>query len=477
MADFWGGVAKGFGPSYESALARREREEKEEKAEKARKAAAALAAAKVKEDLRRWKAEQERLKATDTESKRRWDLEQGAKTAKVDLDKQIREKAEQQKMEDIRGKLTATGIPQQQEAFKIRGGFPMEGLEPGVDARTLTPTPEQFKGLKRGELVQAQMRATDLQGKQDTIESEQRAKAAKLDPTYQAPKEKSTSVDERTFDRLDDIINEYPTADADAKSNLERQAQVLLSRGRDVMITMDETRKWILHGTPAAGEGGVDAPKETAEQTKTRLQFQHGIIRLDDLIQEADEDDFTGLFPQLKSKLLDEILPALTIDKFADEKRMTFRHRAAILSQNLLRAMNEEGKLSETDAVRILPLTPLAKDDNPMFKAKLKGIRELLVAKLKLQDASAGREDVFSLEPVDFFSKLGKPDERLGGVIVIPQGMATPIIKTMPQYQYIGGDESKPVTAAYVKKLLKDGDITEKQALMWLKNAPGVFRR
>ena len=187
MADFWGGVAKGFAPAYESALARREREEKEEKAEKARKAAAALAAAKVKEDLRRWKAEQERLKATDTESKRRWDLEQRAKTAKVDLDKQIREKAEQQKMEDIRGKLTATGIPQQQEAFKIRGGFPMEGLEPGVDARTLTPTPEQFKGLKRGELVQAQMRATALQEKQGTIEAEQRAKAAKLDPKWTAP--------------------------------------------------------------------------------------------------------------------------------------------------------------------------------------------------------------------------------------------------------------------------------------------------
>ena len=34
MADFWGGVAQGFAPAYESALARREREAKEKKAEK-----------------------------------------------------------------------------------------------------------------------------------------------------------------------------------------------------------------------------------------------------------------------------------------------------------------------------------------------------------------------------------------------------------------------------------------------------------
>ena len=34
MADFWGGVAKGFTPAYESASARREREELREREEK-----------------------------------------------------------------------------------------------------------------------------------------------------------------------------------------------------------------------------------------------------------------------------------------------------------------------------------------------------------------------------------------------------------------------------------------------------------
>ena len=130
--------------------------------------------------------------------------------------------------------------------------------------------------------------------------------------------------------------------------------------------------------------------------------------------------------------------------------------------------MNEEGKLSETDAERILPLTPLASDDNPMFKAKLHGIRGLLVAKLKLQDAAVGREDVFSLEPVDFFSKLGNADPAHGGAIVIPKGMAAPIIKTMPQYKYIGGDESKPVTKEYISGLLDEGKIDEENAILWI---------
>ena len=271
---------------------------------------------------------------------------------------------------------------------------------------------------------------------------------------------------ERDDAKLDEYADEFDTASPDRQAQITRKAQTILSKRGDGKWTPEDVTKYLQSGQPPKEE--VVPFKETAEERKSRLQFQHGIIRLDDLIQEADEDDFTGVFPQLKSTLLDEILPALTIDKFSDEKRMTFRHRAMILSQNLLRALNEEGKLSETDAVRILPLTPQASDDNPMFKAKLKGIRELLVDKLKLQDAGAGREDVFSLEPADFFSKLGRPDKRLGGVIVIPEGMAPSIIKLMPQYRYIGGDKSKPVTGDYISGLFREGKIDENAATLWI---------
>jgi hypothetical protein len=40
----------------------------------------------------------------------------------------------------------------------------------------------------------------------------------------------------------------------------------------------------------------------------------------------------------------------------------------------------------------------------------------------------------------------------------------------MPQFKYIGGDKSKPVTADYIAKLAKDGEITREAALLWIKH-------
>jgi len=276
--------------------------------------------------------------------------------------------------------------------------------------------------------------------------------------------------------QLTGLVNEFKKATTDQeKQRLGGRAALLLMfhvKGLEKPLTPEDGIKYLQESIfPPVAVGLPGPPTETAEERKTRLQFQHGIIRLDDLIQEADDNDFTGVFPQLKSQLLDVILPALTIDKFADEERMTFRHRASILSQNLLRALNEEGRLSETDAIRILPLTPLPNDDNPMFKAKLKGIRELLFAKLKLQDAQAGRADVFSLEPEVFFEKLGQPDDKFGGSIVIPNGLAPSVIRLMPQFKFIGGDRNKPVTAQYIKKLLGEKKIDAKGAKLWIKHA------
>ena len=294
-----------------------------------------------------------------------------------------------------------------------------------------------------------------------------REKAEQEDDRKIALKKEMDALPKPVLAQLDKLRKAYHAEGADQQAILGNTA-LLLGGHFGSIFDKEKAEAFLESGKLPSGEVGGKAPTETAEERKSRLQFQHGIIRLDDLIQEADENDFTGLFPQLKSKLLDEVLPALTIDKYADWDRMTFRHRASILSQNLLRALNEEGRLSETDAVRILPLTPLPSDDSPMFKAKLQGIRELLVAKLKLQDATAGREDVFSLEPVDFFSKLGQPNEAFGGTIVIPKGMAAPIIKTMPQYKFIGGDKTKPVTFGYI---MGQQGLTDEQKRMWILGA------
>ena len=576
MADFWAGVAQGFGPAYQRSTDRREliKDRKLARTQGLEDAAAAeLRAAKQKmvalgggQGAAGWTQSDSKLLEEGTlhnvlarinqleARNKRWAKEEKAADLKEQrgYDEKVRQRVRQNQLVDIKTDIERKAEKERTTQAGIIESFTPKAKEAALGGRTLftgkqpLPAtswkgqelgPDVLKGLPKDDvgkigkydaLSPAQRQGAVLAGQRVQKEeiaakaaekAAERERKAKLDPRWQptAKPELSTedAVDgiiqmqgqlgqrvptqsreallemgrghilrrwgalkqqvagivqptqpERDDAKLDEYADEFDTASPDRQAQITRKAQTILSKRGDGKWTPEDVTKYLQSGQPPKEE--VVPFKETAEERKSRLQFQHGIIRLDDLIQEADEDDFTGVFPQLKSKLLDEILPALTIDKFSDEKRMTFRHRAMILSQNLLRALNEEGRLSETDAVRILPLTPLASDDNPMFKAKLKGIRELLVDKLKLQDAGAGREDVFSLEPADFFSKLGRPDKRLGGVIVIPEGMAPSIIKLMPQYRYIGGDKSKPVTTDYIGGLFHEGKIDENAATLWI---------
>ena len=206
MADFWGGVAKGFGPSYESALARREREEKEEKADKARKAAAALAARIRNEDLalarEKYDIEQDQKREARSLADIKYQDQQTRLDQKDEEARQVVARAKEERLRGLRNKIAATGIPQQQEAFKIRGGFPMEGLEPGVGARTLAPTPEQSQALSEDELGVIGARSTALQEEMNKIAADKRVKAAKLDPTFKHPATPKSPIG----DVVDEII-------------------------------------------------------------------------------------------------------------------------------------------------------------------------------------------------------------------------------------------------------------------------------
>jgi len=560
MADFWGGVGKGFAhgfeKSWDSAARRRERkDERDDRLTDLKEAAinAAIAdyikaggtrtGAIASRDLEvlqtetaellKDKAAAEKIEQREHEAAVRKEL---SEEKKANIQRALEADAEKERIKD-EGIIESFTPAAKKTALGGRTVFTGQQPLPATSWKGQELGPDVLKGLplddvgqigKYDALSPQQRRGAVLAGqrveKEEIAEkaaekAAERERKAKLDPRWQPPAKPELSTEdaadkiiqmqgqlgqrvptqsreallamgrdrimrlyggltqqvegivqptaaERDDAKLDEFAIEYDGASPARQAQIIRQAQTIFSKRGEGKWTPEDVTKYLQSGQPPKDR---EVPfEETAEERKSRLQFQHGIIRLDDLIQEADEDDFTGVFPQLKSKLLDEILPALTIDKFADEKRMTFRHRAMILSQNLLRAMNEEGKLSETDAERILPLTPLASDDNPMFKAKLHGIRGLLVAKLKLQDAAVGREDVFSLEPVDFFSKLGNADPAHGGAIVIPKGMAAPIIKTMPQYKYIGGDESKPVTKEYISGLLDEGKIDEENAILWI---------
>jgi hypothetical protein len=235
-------------------------------------------------------------------------------------------------------------------------------------------------------------------------------------------------------------------------------------------LTPEDGQKYLSDSVfPELGASG--SPTETAEERGRRNTYMSVLQRLDQLVAESEGNDWTGMLPSFKSKIADELLPKLGIDKHANWDRMVFRETAGITAWNLIRGLNEEGRLSDKDAERIEPLVPSKDDDFPIFRAKLESIKSIVVDKLRLQDAGAGREDVFSLAPVDFFTKLGKADEKLGGITPIPGQFGPSIIKAMPQFKYIGGDKSKPVTAEYVAKLAKNKEITPEAALLWIKHA------
>ena len=193
MANFLRGFAQGFTPAYERTLSRRERLDDILAAQKRQDQL--LADQIAREDARQTILD-DRYKAEQAEAKRRWDEEQKAKMAKIALDKAVAARVKEKEMEDIRAAITKTDAPVQEEAFMGIGGVPMGGLPPEVDARTLTPTPEELKGLPRGKAVQAQMRAEAGQKKADEIEKERREREAKppLAPTVHARVEQLINI-------------------------------------------------------------------------------------------------------------------------------------------------------------------------------------------------------------------------------------------------------------------------------------------
>ena len=152
MGNFWLGASQGLRSGWEMGSSIAERKRKKEET-----------AAKAKEDLRKWEVlrlereeafqfkQQQALEAAGEREEARslagmqYETEQTRLDQKAAIDRQVREKAEQQKLEDIRGKLMLTGTPQQQEGLMGIGGVPMRGLEPGMDARTLGPPQRNYK--------------------------------------------------------------------------------------------------------------------------------------------------------------------------------------------------------------------------------------------------------------------------------------------------------------------------------------------
>ena len=135
---------------------------------------------------------------------------------------------------------------------------------------------------------------------------------------------------------------------------------------------------------------------------------------------------------------------------------------------NLVRSLNEEGRLSDKDAQYLFPLVPTVNDEKPEFRAKLSAIKSLVIDKLQLQASGAGRTDAFSLDPETLLKSVDQPSEEFGGVVQIPRKYALSVIGNMPQYRFIGGDKTKPVTIPYI--MGREG-LTDAQRFMWIRGA------
>ena len=303
---------------------------------------------------------------------------------------------------------------------------------------------EAIAKINRGEAVEADIRKVDLQEKLDALP---------------AP----------VLAQLDLLRKAYHAEGADQQAILGNTA-LLLGSETGAFVDKEKAEAFLESGILAGGEvgAGVKPPTETAAERTQRRTFQSVLTRLDDLLDESDKHDWTGVIPSLKAKFLDEIVPVFGIDKYADFERASFRSTASVTAWNLVRSLNEEGRLSDKDAEYLFPLVPTVKDEKPEFRAKLSAIKSLVIDKLQLQAAGAGRTDAFSLDPVTLLKSVDQPSAEFGGVVQIPHKYAMSVIGNMPQYKFIGEDKTKPVTFGYI---MGQQGLTDEQKRMWILGA------
>jgi hypothetical protein len=296
-----------------------------------------------------------------------------------------------------------------------------------------------------------------------------REKAEQEDDRKIALKKEMDALPKPVLAQLDKLRKAYHAEGADQQAILGNTA-LLLGSETGAFVDKDQAAAFLESGILAGGEvgAGVKPPTETAAERNSRRTYQGVLTRLDELLDESDKHDWTGVIPSLNAIVKDEFLPVFGIDKYANFERASFRSTASVTAWNLVRSLNEEGRLSDKDAAYLFPLVPTVKDEKPEFRAKLSAIKSLVIDKLQLQAAGAGRTDAFSLDPVTLLKSVDQPSAEFGGVVQIPHKYAMSVIGNMPQYKFIGEDKTKPVTFGYI---MGQPDLTDKQKRMWILGA------
>ena len=500
MANFWAGVGQGFSQGFEkswdAAARRRERKEDREQALKD--------AATRKKDAQEIAERARQNKLTDLKMQLEREAikeRQGQEAILESLSPEARKKA-------LGDRLLFTGLQPETPAM-------LKGLDMGEVGRldkydTMTPSELQGAGLA-GQRIEKELlaervaekaaeRALEAETEKNLNEikneiaefegrlgittggtptggepdirryhGELKEEVDDLDamrPTYQAPTKQTQ--DDRDNETLQDLSKEFDTATPERRLQIIRQGQLIFSTRQDPMPTAEAVQSFFESGKPPEQGEPVIPFKETAEERAQREKRLSMLKNMDDLLQTAEKQDWTGLVPGLTSEFFDKILPSAGIDKFANIKRLRFRSELGANAYAMARELLEESRMTNEDFRHLRRYTPEEWMEKPEVLAKLRSLNELVRAKLMIQDKRAGKAPLFSLSPVEFFNQMDVPNEKFGGAITVPSEIAPAVIRNSLNFRYIKGNEAYPVTAKYIQQLYKDNKLSRDNAALWI---------
>jgi hypothetical protein len=491
MADFWRGVAQGFGPAYQASLSRREKMD------------AILAQQKREDDLLADKLKRDKARQDILDERYKTERAEGraalALAAKVDARKQ------EEAQETLRATFGATSPEVQQEALMSVGGVPIQGSAPGDDARTFTPTPEQFKGLDRGALSAASARSEAQQTLANELAKEERKaeedKAAAttllqneilemegqlgiepttkpsdglqmrsgpqlrqyygelkrkvgemvaLRPKYQAPKpEDKGTQPERAAAEMKVLREEYNASGTtpERQGVLASEALGLLPLlyGQATQTHTIEDAEGYLQGKglpKAGGKGRTDepaSPEALSKEETDHLNAARTMQRAKNLYMakfgEKDAKKQLTLEGQLSHWIRNVAGAAAGLESWKDEEAAEFRAAADNLTAKALAQTHQMmggGAFSEPDRILYERTIPTTKTFSPVnYMAKLKTWSEGLddyVDYMTARQKIAGLPRLVSdMEPWQVMKFTDKKDDD--GNVIISKGMAEMLIE------------------------------------------------
>ena len=461
MADFWGGVGKGFAhgfeKSYDSAARRRERkDERDDRLTDLKEAAINTAIADyIKAGGTRTGAIASRdLEVLQTET---------AELLKAQKDAVLK-RADDETRRSAMSTIAATSPDVQKEAYQSVEGIPIEGTNYLDDARTLSPTTAELKKTPLDVLERAASRSKAQQTLANKLAEEQRDEdrekeaevrkrahdlkmksipqaqqpmdyAGKLQhekdlskiPTRPSGTPASPTLHKRIEDLLA-VINNPATPPADKKTaqqvldtlkppaagraptTLEKQ-EGYVKTINDPNASLEEKQfasemlSFLKKDTievfdPVSGQPTLRiGPSGAGAKAGTSSDIDSALLDLKRIKESFNPDKpQVGWIATIKSGVGDKFLTQFGFEGWADEQRAQYRQDVEEFSNKYVKALNQpDPKLTDMDRKMLKPLAPGINDSPFMFAQKIRTIDSKFKLHSKFNSAYEGKKDVWSM--------------------------------------------------------------------------------